>query len=538
MNASDLISVELSLLDIVTIGVYFLMVFAIAWWASRRERSQNESTDYFLAGRDVGWFVVGASLFASNIGSEHLIGLAGSGFAEGVPVAQYEILAGIALLLLGWVFVPFYLKSNVSTMPEFLEKRYDRKSRVYLSVVSIIGYVLTKISVTIYAGGIVFEAIGVDFWVGAFVLVIATGIYTVFGGLKAVVYTDLIQMFVLLGGALAVTFFGLQQLGGWGELTKTVDPEFFSLWREADHTNYPWTGILFGAPILGIWYWCTDQFIVQRVLSAKDETNARKGTIFAGYLKMLPLFLFVLPGIVAYALVQQGTLQINQPNDTLPVLAQAVLPVGLRGLVIAGLFAALMSSLSSVFNSCSTLITLDFYKKFKPEATEHQLVIVGQISTVILVIFGLLWIPFMEFFSNQLFLYLQSIQAYIAPPITAVFLVGLFYKRLNSMGAITSLISGFFLGLMRFFLELYKESLSGFWLDVATINFLHFALLMFVICTVILIAVSLLTAAPDEERIKDVVYRKTIDETEVTKRSIWWTLGLFVVIAFLWIYFS
>ena len=538
MEASDLIALDLNILDLATIVIYFLIVFAIAWWASRRERSQNESTDYFLAGRDVGWFVVGASLFASNIGSEHLIGLAGSGFAEGVPVAQYEILAGIALLMLGWIFVPFYLKSNVSTMPEFLEKRYDSKSRVYLSVVSIIGYVLTKISVTIYAGGIVFEAIGVDFWVGAFILVVATGIYTVFGGLKAVVYTDLVQMFVLLGGALAVTFFGLQELGGWGKMTEVVDPEFFDLWRSSDHTNYPWTGILFGAPILGIWYWCTDQFIVQRVLSAKDETNARKGTIFAGYLKMLPLFIFVLPGIVAYALVQQGSLQISEPNDTLPVLAQAVLPVGLRGLVIAGLFAALMSSLSSVFNSCSTLITLDFYKKYKKKTTEHELVIVGQVSTVILVILGLLWIPFMDYFSNQLFLYLQSVQAYIAPPITAVFLVGLFYKRLNSTGAITSLLSGFVLGFMRFFLELYKDSLSGFWHDIATINFLHFALLLFVICTVILITVSLFTEEPDKEKIKDVVYQRAVDDTEVTKRSIWWTLGLFIIIAFLWIYFS
>ncbi len=538
METRDLIGIELSYPDIATIVAYFLAVFAIAWWASRRERSQNESTDYFLAGRDVGWFVVGASLFASNIGSEHLIGLAGSGFADGLPVAQYEILAGIALIMLGWIFVPFYLKSNVSTMPEFLEKRYDSKSRIYLSVVSIIGYVLTKISVTIYAGGIVFEAIGVNFWVGAFVLVVATGIYTVFGGLKAVVYTDMVQMFVLVGGAVAVTFFGLQELGGWGKMTEIVDPEFFNLWRDADDTNYPWTGILFGAPILGVWYWCTDQFIVQRVLSARDETNARKGTIFAGYLKMLPLFIFVLPGIVAYALVQQGSLQIAEPNDTLPVLAQAVLPVGLRGLVIAGLFAALMSSLSSVFNSCSTLITLDFYKKYKPASTEHELVIVGQVSTVILVVFGLLWIPFMEYFSNQLFLYLQSVQAYIAPPITAVFLVGLFYKRLNSKGSIASLISGFILGFLRFFLELYKDSLSGFWYELATINFLHFALLLFVICTVILIAVSLFTEKPDEEQIKDVVYRKAVDQTQVTERSIWWTLGLFGIIAFLWIYFS
>lgn len=538
MNASDLIGIELGIIDIVTIGIYFIIVFGIAWWASYRDRSKNESTDYFLAGRDVGWFVVGASLFASNIGSEHLIGLAGSGFAEGVPVAQYEILAGIALLMLGWIFVPFYLKSNVSTMPEFLERRYDSKSRMYLSVISIIGYVLTKISVTIYAGGVIFEAIGVDFWVGAFILVVATGIYTVFGGLKAVVYTDMVQMFVLLGGAMAITYFGLDKLGGWGEMTRIVDPEFFSLWRPSDHTNYPWTGILFGAPILGIWYWCTDQFIVQRVLSARDETNARKGTIFAGYLKMLPLFIFVLPGIVAYALVQQGSLQIAEPNDTLPVLAKAVLPVGLRGLVVAGLFAALMSSLSSVFNSCSTLITLDFYKKFKPGASERQLVVVGQIATVILVVFGLLWIPFMELFSNQLFLYLQSVQAYIAPPITAVFLLGLFYKRLNGTGAIVSLLTGFVFGFIRFFLELYKDSVSGFWYDMATINFLHFALLLFVICTVVLITVSLFTKEPDQERIKDVVYHKTIEDTKVTRNSIRMTVILLGIIAFLWIYFS
>ena len=538
MEQAPLAALELNILDILTISIYFIVVFAVAWWSYRRERSDKESNDYFLAGRNVGWFVVGASLFASNIGSEHLIGLAGSGFAEGVPVAQYEILAGIALLMLGWLFVPFYLKSEVATMPEFLEKRYDSKSRMYLSAISVIGYILTKISVTIYAGGIVFEAIGMDFWVGALILVVATGLYTVFGGLRAVVYTDMIQMFVLLGGSLAVTFFGLRALGGWNELTAIVDPEFFSLWRPPDHTDYPWTGILFGAPILGIWYWCTDQFIVQRVLSAKDETNARKGSIFAGYLKMLPLFLFVLPGIVAYAMVQQGMLEISEPNETLPILVKAVLPPGLRGLVVAGLFAALMSSLSSVFNSSSTLITLDFYKKFKPNASERQLVVVGQISTVVLVVLGVLWIPFMGYFSNQLFLYLQSIQAYIAPPITAVFLIGLFYKRLNSTGSIVSLITGFLLGLLRFGLELSKDSLSGIWYELATINFLHFALLLFVICTVILIIVSLLTEKPDEEKIKDVIYHRTVEDTTVTERSIWSTAFLFGIILFLWYYFS
>ncbi|MBT8386384.1 MAG: sodium/solute symporter, partial [Ignavibacteria bacterium] len=349
----------LEYLDWIIIGAYFIIVFLVAFWASfSKKRKSKSSSDYFLAGRNIGWFVIGASLFASNIGSEHLVGLAGTGAASGVAVGQFEILASLILLILGWLFVPFYLKSGVFTMPEFLEKRYSSGARWYLAVISIVGYVLTKISVTIAAGGIVFESLmGIEFWTGALIVVIITGIYTVLGGLRAVLYTDMIQMFILIGGAITVTIVGLLQLGGVDELYNHVGSGFFSLWKPMSDPNFPWTGILFGAPILGVWYWCTDQFIVQRVLAGKDINHSRRGTIFAGYLKLLPLFIFVIPGVIAYALTQTGSLTLDSPDHALPTLIGTLLPVGLKGIVVAGLLAALMSSLSSVFNSCSTLIT-------------------------------------------------------------------------------------------------------------------------------------------------------------------------------------
>jgi SSS family solute:Na+ symporter len=490
-------------LDWIVIGLYFLVVFAVAIWATMRERaSRGTSTDYFLAGRSAGWFLVGGSLFASNIGSEHLVGLAGTGAASGVAVAQFEILASLILLLLGWFFVPFYLSSGVFTMPEFLERRYSGNARWYLAVISIIGYVLTKISVTIAAGGIVFEALmGINFWTGALIVVVITGIYTIFGGLRAVLYTDLMQMFVLIGGAVAVTFVGLSAIGGWDELTTTVGPGFMDLWKPSNDPNFPWTGILFGAPILGVWYWCTDQFIVQRVLAAKNQDQARRGTIFAGFLKLLPLFIFVIPGVIAYALAKQNRLELAAPDQALPTLVAALLPVGLRGLVVAGLLAALMSSLSSVFNSTSTLVTLDVYKRLRPAATERQLVLFGQVVTAILVGFGLLWIPLMQTISGQLYQYLQSVQAYISPPIAAVFLIGILWRRVNATGAMAALLTGFVLGMGRLVMEINKSQFDGFLLSFASVNFLHFAVILFVVCTAVLVTVSLLTPPPPVEKI-------------------------------------
>ncbi len=452
----------LSNIDWIVIGLYFVLVFGIAYWATQIDISARESTaNYFLAGRNVGWFVIGASLFASNIGSEHLVGLAGAGASSGVAVGQFEILASLILLLLGWVFVPFYLRSGVFTMPEFLERRYSSGARWYLAVISVIGYVLTKISVTIAAGGIVFESLmGLDFWTGALIVVVATGVYTIFGGLRAVLYTDMLQAIVLIAGAVLVTVIGLAELGGWDVMYETAGSAFFTVWKPMSDPNFPWTGILLGAPILGVWYWCTDQFIVQRVLSAANVDQARRGTIFGGYLKILPIFIFVIPGVVAHALAESGRLDLAHPDQALPTLIGTLLPAGVRGIVVAGLLAALMSSLSSVFNSCSTLFTWDIYKKLHPKASDRHLVLVGQLATAVLVGLGLLWIPMMQFISGQLYQYMQSVQAYIAPPIAAVFLLGVFSKRMNSRGAIASLVTGFVLGMGRLVAEIFKDRLE------------------------------------------------------------------------------
>ena len=499
---------RLAVLDWVVVVVYFLLVFGVAIWATRRERSTRQtSTGYFLAGRHAGWFIVGASLFASNIGAEHLVGLAGTGAASGVAVAHFEVLASLILLLLGWVFVPFYLRSGVFTMPEFLERRYSKGARRYLAVVSIIGYVLTKISVTIAAAGIVFETLmGVDFWTGALVVVVATGAYTVFGGLTAVLYTDLLQLFILIGGALTVTLAGLAAVGGWEVLVETAGPGFLSMWRPATDPDFPWTGIIFGAPILGVWYWCTDQFIVQRVLSARSEDHARRGSLFGAWLKLLPLFIFVLPGVIAHALARQGRLTLEAPDQALPTLVGALLPTGLRGLVVAGLLAALMSSLSGVFNSCATLITWDIYREARPGASERQLVIVGQASTAVLVGLGLLWIPLMRLISGTLYQYIQSVQAYISPPIAAVFLLGLFWRRVNAQGAMAALLLGFVLGMARLAAELNREALSGPALAFAQLNFLHFAVVLFLVSVASLALVSLLTPPPPYEKVAGLTY--------------------------------
>ena len=529
--------------DWLVIAAYFALTFGGAMYATLRARRGRgvSAAGYFLAGRDTGWFVVGASLFASNIGSEHLVGLAGTGAASGVAVAQFEILASLILLLLGWVFVPFYLRSGVYTMPEFLERRYSPAARWYLAVVSIIGYVLTKISVTIAAGAIVFEALmGIDFWTGALIVVVATGIYTVVGGLRAVMITDMLQMFVLIGGAVAVLTLGVGAVGGWSSLVTAAGPGFMDLWKPASDPAFPWTGILFGAPILGIWYWCTDQFIVQRTLAARNLREARRGTIFAAFLKLLPLFLFVMPGVIAAILAQEGRLTLERPDQALPALVSALLPTGLRGLVVAGLLAALMSSLSSVFNSTSTLITWDVYRKLRPDASERRLVIVGMISTGALVGFGLLWIPLMKLISGQLYQYLQSVQAYIAPPIAAVFLLGLFFPRLNARGAMAALVTGFVLGLARLVAELNKGRLDGLPFAFADVNFLHFAVLLFVTCAVILIVVSFTAPAPDRERLAGLTYRTTAPATPGpgVGRDLVLSAAVVIAVLGLWILFS
>ncbi len=501
---------NLDVLDVAIILLYFAVILWIARWASRDSSKSGAAADYFLAGKDQGWLVVGASLFASNIGSEIILGVSGAGARADMPMANFEIIASLVLILLGWVFVPFYLRTGVFTMPEFLEKRYSRACRNYLSVVSILAYVITKISLIIFAGALVFETMGIPFWTGAIITVIATGFYTVLGGLRAVIYTDMVQAFILLFGTIAVTWFGLHQLGGWEGMVQTLEmaaqqsgnppaDRFFNLWRPVTDTDYPWTGMLFGAPILGVWYWCTDQYIVQRTLSAKDVSNARKGALFAGYLKLLPVFIFFIPGVIAYALLQEGTIDFSLSNadQALPTMITSFLPMGIKGLAIAGLLAALMSSLSSAFNSSSTLLTIDFYKQYRPDATDKNLVRFGQLATVVLVVVSLGWIPFMRaLMGGGIFHYLQSIQAYISPPIAAVFLFGLLYKWINAKGAIVALWTGFALGIFRLVTEfLSKEGIlvvseESFLGMLLAINFLHYAIILFVFSSAVLMIVS------------------------------------------------
>jgi solute:Na+ symporter, SSS family len=532
---------NLHLWDFVVIAGYFLVLLWISVWAARREKIL--SSDYFLAGRDVGWLAVGASLFASNIGSEHLVGLAGTGAASGLAVGHFEWLACFMLLLLGWLFVPFYLRSGVYTMPEFLERRYNSASRWYFTWVSVVGYVLTKISVTLFAGGIVMNAVtGLDLWTSAGLLIVVTGLYTILGGLRAVIYTEVAQAVVLIVGSAALMFLGLQEVGGWSGLQAKLPADYFSMWKPSNHPDFPWTGVIFGAPILGVWYWCTDQHIVQRVLAAKNIGEARRGTIFAGYLKILPVFIFVLPGMVAAALYTDVR---GAADSAYPALVTRLLPAGFKGLVLAGMLAALMSSLASAFNSCSTLLTWDVYRKLKPSATEAELVTFGRGSTIVLTGLGLAWIPMMKYVSPQIYIYLQSVQAYIAPPIAACFLLGVLNKRLNGTGAMWALISGLVIGTARLIMELNRSTLTpgsaAHWF--ATVNFLHFAAYLFVVSCVILVVVSLMTKPPSAARIGDLTTKTAEvpaaaeDDPGLRTGNIIASVGLAALIGILWIIF-
>ena len=506
-------------LDWFILSVYFLVLIGIVMSVVRKE--QESVAEYFLAGRNLGWFVIGASIFASNIGSEHVVGLAGTAASSGMVMGHYELHSWI-ILLLGWVFVPFYMRSNVFTMPEFLEKRYSSESRWILSIISLIGYVLTKVSATVYAGAVVFQTLmGVEFWSGALMIVLLTGAYTIIGGLRAVIYTDALQAIVLILGSLTISVMGLIKIGGWDSLVNNVGADHFNMFLPADHPEYPWIGMVFAPPIIGIWYWCTDQYIVQRVLAAKNQSEALKGTIFGGYLKILPIFLFFIPGLIAYAMLNSGQLNYESSDQAFPTLVKELLPSGMRGLVAGGLLAALMSSLSSVFNSCSTLFTMDIYKKIRPNKTEKELITVGRIATGVVVISGILWIPFMKIISGELYTYLQSVQAYIAPPIAAVFLMGIFWQRINSQGALACLVIGFSVGMTRLILEINKSSLTGFWYSVADLNFLYFAIYSFLFCVALMIFVSLLTKPQSPQEIEGLTYgtTKNIQRQEISREN-------------------
>ena len=553
--------------DWVVIGMYFLVLLALAWWTIKQR--QDTSADYFLAGRHLGWFIVGASIFASNIGSEHLVGLAGTGATDGVAMAHYELHAW-CLLVLGWIMVPFYSRAKIFTMPEFLERRFSPAARTVLSVISLVAYVLTKIAVGIFAGGIVFSVLlpemsilGLDsFWIGSILVIVLTGIYTILGGLRAVAYTEALQTVVLVAGSILVTIFGLHALGGWGELRAIAGSEMFNLWkplvpagvestwapvREAGrmawyfNDNYPWLGMLFCAPIIGLWYWTTDQYIVQRALGAPNETEARRGSIAAAFLKLLPVFIFIIPGMIAFALAKSGNVQALQnelfsaegellrdnAQKAFPLLVANVLPVGVRGIVVAGLLAALMSSLAGVFNASSTLFTMDFYSRLRPEVSQHQLVWMGRVATTVMVIIGLAWIPVIRG-GKGLYDYLQGVQAYLAPPIFVVFFLGVFNKRLNAKGCLAALVTGFIMGLFRLAVDTPVKLGEGFtytegsflWV-INNIFFQYYSLVIFIVCVVVMVVVSRFTEAPSYEKISGLTYGTTSTEDRQASRASW-----------------
>lgn len=531
-------------LDWIVIGLYFIVLTSVAIWVITRKQRNTE--DYFLAGRNLGWFVVGASIFASNIGSEHVVGLAGAGAGGKIPMLIYEMHAWIVITL-GWVFLPFYLRSGVFTMPEFLERRFSPGTRWFLSIFSILAYVLTKVSVTVYAGGVVISSLlGIDFWFGALITVILTGAYTILGGMRAVAYTEAIQTVVMVVGAGILTYFGLQAAGGWSGVNASLPEGYLNMWRPNSDPDYPWLPLVLSSSIVGIWYWCTDQYIVQRVLAARNIREGRRGTIFAGLLKLTPIFLFLVPGIVAFALKSRGELQWDSPDQAFAALLMAKMPVGLRGLVAAGLLAALMSSLASVFNSCSTLFTVDIWKKLHPGEPEEKLLRIGRLATAGVVVMGIAWIPIMQRISGVLYEYLQSVQSYIAPPITAVFLLGIFFRRINSQGAIVTLITGLCVALLRLVLELGKDHLEPGSLMHAfgSVNFLIFACWFFLFCVLLCVAVSLATPAPPESRISGLTFATLTPEQKAANRNsyngwdILWTAVVLGVIAILMIRFS
>ncbi|MEO1034213.1 MAG: sodium:solute symporter [Pseudomonadota bacterium] len=549
----------LTTLDWAVVAIYFGVLLAIVVYASR---GQNTSQDYFLAGRNAGFFAIGASIFASNIGSEHIVGLAGQGAATGLAMAHYELHAWIAVLL-AWVFVPFYYQSRVFTMPEFLERRFSPAARWTLSLVSLATYVLTKVSVTVYAGALVFSTLLPDvfgsaqnaFWVGAVSTVVVTGLYTVAGGMRAVLYTDSAQAVILIVGSAAIAWFGLGKLGGWSELIDFAkqDVAQYALWRPLSDPDFPWLGIMIASPIVGIWYWCTDQYIVQRTLAAKDLSSARRGALFGALLKTTPVLIFLIPGLIGAALHARGLMGIPVGADgtvagdrVFPAMVTQLLPAGLRGLVVAGMVAALMSSLSSLFNSTATLFTVDVYQKMRPQAAQSELVRVGRMTTIAVVVLGLAWIPVMPLISGGgLYQYLQSVQGYLAPPITAVFLLGLAWGRINARGALWGLAAGFVLGMTKLLIQAFfgagKIASIGWLAAIGDFNFLYYSGVLFAMSVVITIVASLSAPPPPAAQLAGLTFA-TQDRAAVraswNRTDIAITALVLGIVAAIYLYFS
>jgi SSS family solute:Na+ symporter len=567
-------AVTFGTLDWAVVALYFVANTAICIWAALQK--EKDTTDYFLASRSAGWFLIGSSIFASNIGAEHLIGLAGSGAGSGMAFAHWELHSWLVLVL-GWVFAPFYLRANVFTTPEFLERRYTPGTRTLLSGIFLASYILTKASVTIFAGAFAIQTIlgyqtitlpllgEVDFfWFSAASLVIITGVFVVAGGMLSVLWTEAMHVPVLLAGSAVLLFVGLNEIGGWDALL-AANPENLHLWRPLsttpetqgfpgflfDPSETPWLGVLLCSPIIGLWYWCTDQYIVQRVLSARGLRQARQGTIFAAYLKLSPVFIFLIPGMIAVALFKQkypGFESIgDNPQAAFPTLVSNLLPIGLRGLVLAGMLSALMSALASLFNSTATLFTVDFYKRLRPQSSEQHLVRVGRIATGAVVVIGMIWIPIMQSMSKQLYSYLQLVQSLLAPGIAAVFMAGIFSRSVTPKSGFIGLATGFALGMLRLVLQAMHQSAGIEWPSLiqafVDINWLYFSFLLFAFTCGVIFVVSQFTPRASIEQIAGLTYRSvSAQQSESDRQSygfweIFHTCVIVGIILTIYIYF-
>lgn len=535
----------MSTIDWIILVLFLFGLIGIVLWVLKNKK--DDTNDYFLSGRSETWLAVGAAIFAANIGSEHLVGLAGAGAESGMAMAHWEM-QGWLVLVLGWVFVPFYAHSKVFTMPEFLLKRFNKNTSSTLSIITLISYVLTKVSVTAFTGGIFLETVlGIDFWYGAIGLVLLTGIFTVLGGMKGIMTISVIQTPILIVGAFTILILGLLKVGGgglldgWSEVVKYSGDNMHLIHTKGDpwYDKFPGVGVIFGSAIIGFWYWCTDQHIVQRALAAKDLNNARKGTILAGFLKILPVFMFLIPGMIAAALKAKGVpgFDFDSNDKAYGSMVTNLLPIGVKGIVVVGFIAALMTSLAAHFNSSATLFTIDFYKNYRPNASEHKLVWVGRMATIAVVVLGLVWIPIMRGLGSVLYEYLQNVQSLIAPAISAVFLMGVFNRRITPKAGEWGLLLGFFIGMFRLTLMIFKssfaaDSLFGMLLDI---NWLHFCLFLFFFTMAIMVIVSMFTPRASETQLQGLTYFSQSPEQIAETRNSWsnWdiiTTGVVVLI--------
>lgn len=527
------IGVELATIDLVLIAAYFVFAISLGLWLGRKHETAE---DFFLAGRGMLWPVIGLSLFASNISSTTLVGLAGDAYATGISVFNYEWMAAVVLAIFAIFFLPFVLRAGVYTMPQFLSKRYDGRARTYFSLLTLFLNIVVDTAGSLYAGALLLKMIfpALDLWITVTVLAVAAGLYTIAGGLAAVMFTDALQAALLVLGSILITIFALDAVGGWEAVVAAVPEAKLSLIRPPGDPGVPWPGLVTGVALLGFYFWCTNQFMVQRLLSAKDLNHGRRGALFAGFLKLPVLFIMVLPGTFAI-LLYPG---LDNPDLVYPTLMFDLMPTGLLGLVLAGFVAALMSQIDSTLNSASTLVTMDFVALRRPDLTPHQLMRIGQGVTFLFMLLAVLWAPQIERFGS-LFKYLQAILAYTVPPVVAMFVIGTFSRRVNATGGAAALLTGTAAGAVFF---IGNEVVA----DSRVVHFLYVAPILFAVSAVVLLLASRLAPPPAPEEIEDLVWSRAYfaEESRELAALPWWrnyrflALGLFgltgVIVGWFW----